>query len=130
MIKRINLKIISNFYACDRLDELDYIPILENGNIDYWKASELLCKKDGGRLPTMKELVGITSYIHQKEKYKFEDNHNLYIKNKLLSSDYYWSDLESSATTAYYRGFYSDGSYWGRYGNRSCSRVKTLCVGR
>lgn len=127
-IPKPNLKIISNFYACDRLDELDEVPKLEDGNVDYWQASKLLCEKDGGRLPTMKELAEIASYMYQTKIGEFEDNYDLELKNELIPLGYYWSSLEASSTYAYYRIFYSDSSRWYRGYGRS-NAYRALCVG-
>lgn len=44
---KLPFKIKSVFLAKDRLNELEEIPKLPSGDIDYWKATELLCEKDG-----------------------------------------------------------------------------------
>lgn len=129
MIEKPNLRIISNFYAKDRLNELDEIPRLENGEVDYWKASKLLCEKDGGRLPTMKELAEIASYIYQEKIGKFEDKYDMTPQNEFISLGNYWSSSESSPTHAYLRRFDDDYSGWYRNGGRSSSDYRSLCVG-
>ena len=126
-IPKPNLKIIKIFNAKDRLDELDEVPKLETGEIDYWLASKLLCEKDGGRLPTMKELAEIASYMYQEDFEEYDDKYNLELKNEFIPLGYYWSSRECSAAGAYVRGFNSSYSH---YGNdyRYCARY-ALCLG-
>ena len=114
-IPKPNLKIIKIFNAKDRLDELDEVPKLENGEIDYWLASKLLCEKDGGRLPTMKELAEIASYMYQTKIGEYEDEDDLELKNELIPLGNYWSSREGSAANAYRRGFYSSHSHYSYY---------------
>ena len=130
MIKKPNLKIIKIFNAKDRLDELDEVPRLEfeEEKIEYWLASKLLCEKDGGRLPTMKELAEIASYVYQTNFEKYDNKCNLEIKNELIPLGDYWSSSEFTATNAYYRLFGSADSPCGRYGTRGYSSIRALCV--
>ena len=126
-IPKPNIRIIGTFNTSDRLDELDEIPRLENGEIDYWLASKLLCEKDGGRLPTMKELAEIASYMYQVEIGEFEDKWDLDLQDELIPLDGYWSSSESSAVYAYRRYFGTANSFW--YRDERYYGYKSLCVG-
>lgn len=126
-IPKPNIRIIGTFKTSERFDELDEIPRLENGEVDYWKASKMLCEKDGGRLPTMKELAEIASYMYQTKIDEFEDKYDLKVINKLIPFGGFWSSTEVSANAALRRVIYSDGSTWGE-GYRDNGYVP-LCVG-
>ena len=128
-IPKPKFKIIGTFNAKDRLDELGEVPRLENGEIDYWLASKMLCEKDGGRLPTMDELAEIASYMYQDDFGEFVNKYGLELKNELIPLGGYWSSSESTATRAYGRSFSSDGSHWYRSYIRGSSNVRALCVG-
>ena len=126
-IPKPNLKIIKIFNAKDRLDELDEVPRLDDGEIDYWLASKMLCEKDGGRLPTMKELAEIASYMYQEDFEEYEDKYDLELKNELIPLGYYWSSREGSAAFAFIRSFGSSGS--GYYDYYRYYALYALCLG-
>ena len=129
-MEKLNLKIKSVFLPKDRLDELDEIPKRPGGDIDYWKAAELLCKKDGGRLPTPEELAELATYIYGEKIGPYEDNYDVDAKNIPLEfkeiwkrQNWFalWSGKEGSVTDAYGRGFATartSGNLWRGYCNR------------
>lgn len=134
--EKLPFKIKSVFLAKDRLNELEEIPHLPDGNIDYRKATELLCEKDGGRLPTMEELAQLASYMYGKDIEPYEDYFELEIKNMPaeLKPIYeqqgwfaLWSRREYSATRAYARYFDTSGtSYNGSW--RGYSNQHGVCI--
>lgn len=130
------LKIKSVFSPKDRLNELTKVPKLPTGEINYWRAAQLLCKKDGGRLPTMKELAQLATYIYERKITAYDDYSGLTIKNWLpaLQSIYsknncfhLWAQDEYSSSYAYYRSFYADYSNY-YYGGRDDPGPQALCV--
>lgn len=139
----LKLNIKSIFLAKDRLNELDEIPHTPYGDIDYWKASQLLCEKDGGRMPTLEEIAQLANYLYNTD--------NIEAKNDIayLSIDttkagplfsqspggtdsspwfYVWSSEEYSAYYAYNRYF---GNTYTGYGcsNRANSNKLAVCLG-
>ena len=130
MYKKPSLKILSIFNVIDRLDELDEVPNLLNGEPDYWFISKLLCKKDGGRLPTMEELAEIASYIYQTDFKEFDSKYNLNLKNKLIPYGHYWSSSIPTFSGAYIRYFGSTHSNWNKCYNSGSSNsfIMALCV--
>jgi hypothetical protein len=134
---KLPFKIKSVFLVKDRLNELEEIPKLLSGYIDYWKAAELLCEKDGGRLPTMKELAQLASYIYGKDIAPYKDYVNLEIKNMPaeLKPIYekqgwfaLWSRREYSATSAYYRHFNTSRTFYYYY-RHGISNFHGVCLG-
>lgn len=130
-----DLKIKSVFYAKDRLDELDEIPKTPNDNIDYWKASKLLCEKDGGRLATMDELAQLASYIYGVNIPPYANVDKLKVKQmheelqKFEMPFYVWSSSELSSYYAYYwYFFYSSYTGWS-YSSRTNSDQLAVCLG-
>jgi hypothetical protein len=128
----LSFKIMHTIDVNKRLNELAEIPRLENGTIDYWLASKLLCEKDGGRLPTEEELAELASYLYGVNIGPREDKYNLEIKNQIKELGeppyFFWSSSELSASVAVRRSIGSNNSSWYQY-NRSNSRYVPLCVG-
>lgn len=146
------LNIKSAFFAKDRLDELDEIPKLPNGETDYWLAGKLLCEKDGGRLPTMEELGKLGEWLYTNDKgehpkigayddidvrdytFDIEKAKSIGLKNWDGSeigggyvNVYLWSSVEDSSDSAYERGFYTDCAFWYGYG-RDGANNQVLCL--
>lgn len=135
--KKLLFKIKSAFLTKDRLNELEEIPKLSDGYIDYWKATELLCEKDGGRLPTMEELAQLASYIYDKDIEPYEDYNDLEIKNMPAELEHIyekqswfalWSRREDSTTSAYARHFGPSGTYYDYYWRGDSNYLHGVCI--
>ena len=132
------LKILSEFRPADRLNELEEVPKIGN-YINYWQAAKMLCEKDGGHLASREELAQLASNLYVDSSGNaitfsvYTDKSNLKLKDKYkdnppLTLGYrYWSSEEYFAGRAYYRLFYTTGSYWYNGAKRSSSR-RAICV--
>ena len=137
MTKTLPFKIISNFRPSDRIEEyvreVGNLPRSSSGSIDYWQMAKDLCKKDGGRLPTMEELAQLASYIYGEEIGEMEDKYDLTVKNHIEGFDPseglfgLWSSSPYGTEIAYYRYFYdSDTGYNNNY--RSNDSIRAVCL--
>ena len=133
-------KIIKVFKPKDELKRLtkkELLDVISDGFIDYFKASQLICKKLGGRLPTLDELGKIASSLYSGNPSigaKQDMSGLTYISGTASSlglpepTFYLWSGEEGSSSTAYGRGFFPTYSGWGnRY--RGTSGLQAVCLG-
>ena len=147
------LNIKGAFFAKDRLNELDEVPKLPNGETDYWLAGKLLCEKDGGRLPTPEELGKLGEWLYSDKNgihptigakddayvsdYEFdvEKANSINLKNwygSEITEDYVsvglWSSVQGDSDYAYGRNFSTDYAYWDAINRRYTGR-QVLCLG-
>ncbi len=130
---KLSFKIKSVFNPADRLNELDEIPKLPNGETDYWQAGKMLCEKDGGTIASMEDLAELASYIYGEEIDAYDDYDDLEVKNvpeelKGIEFPFWvWSGRENGSDLAYGRYFGSTYSGWDTNFARYDSSGLVLC---
>ena len=106
---------------------------------DYWAGAVKQC---GGvsKMPTMAQLGELASQLYvgnpsigaKEDKYNIQFDSNSSTAKSLGLTPYFylWSGEESSSYRAYFRGFYSTGSYWSYVTHfRDSSNNQAVCLG-
>ena len=104
---------------------------------DYWAGAVKQC---GGvsKMPTMAQLAELASQMYvgnpsigakeDKSNIQFDSNSSTAKALGLTPTFFLWSDEEYGSSLAYYRGFFTTGSYWNFYFRDSSDHV-AVCLG-